>query len=96
MIDSLKARIADRRHDGEADRADVVQTVILIAGFVIVAILVVTWLGTAILNKGVDAGKCIEGSSTYTSNTAANNNACSGGTSNSNSFTKDSGYTSRY
>lgn len=98
MISSLKDRIEARRHDGNLDSGDVVQTVILIAGFVIVAILVVVWLGTAVLNKGADAGKCIEGSNSYSNSNADNADACAGGTANqgNNSFTKDGGYTSRY
>lgn len=98
MIASLKTRMDARAHDGNLDSGDVVQTVILIAGFVIVAILVVVWLGAAVLNKGVDAGKCIEGSNTYGGNAAANQSACAGGhaSSGNNSFTKDSGYNSRY
>ena len=98
MLSSLKDRIEARRHDGNLDSGDVVQTVILIAGFVIVAILVVVWLGTAVLNKGADAGKCIEGSNAYAGNNSTNAEACKGGTANEgdNSFQKDSGYTQRY
>lgn len=98
MISTLKEHIDARKHDGNLDAGDVVQTVILIAGFVIVAILVVVWLGTAVLNKGADAGKCIEQSNTYAGNSASNAAACAGGTANqaNNSFSKDSGYSSRY
>ena len=98
MISSLKNRLEARRHDGNLDAGDVVQTVILIAGFVVVAILVVVWLGTAVLNKGVDAGKCIEGANTYSGNSSSVSTACAGGTATTgnNSFTKDGGYTSRY
>lgn len=98
MISTLKNRIEARKHDGNLDSGDVVQTVILIAGFVIVAILVVVWLGTAVLNKGVDAGKCIEGSNTYSGNNASNAAACNGGFADegNNSFEKSEGYTSRY
>lgn len=44
----------------EEDRADVVQRVVLIAGFTIVAILLATWLGQASLNKAADSSQCIE------------------------------------
>lgn len=97
MLTSLKNRVEARRHDGNLDSGDVVQTVILIAGFVIVAILVIVWLGTAVLNKGADAGKCIEGSNTYSQTSAQTQTNCSGGTADTaNSFTNDSGYKSRY
>lgn len=97
MISSLKDRIEARKHDGNLDSGDVVQTVILIAGFVIVAILVVVWLGTAVLNKGVDAGRCIESANTYSSaNSTTAQSKCSEQTATTNSFTKDSGYTGRY
>lgn len=96
MISTLKDRIEARKHDGNLDSGDVVQTVILIAGFVIVAILVVVWLGTAVLNKGVDAGKCIEGSNTYASSTTESAEACAGGTSSTKSFENDEGYKNRY
>ncbi|MDP9821060.1 hypothetical protein [Nocardioides massiliensis] len=95
MLNSLKARLEARKHDGNLDSGDVVQTVILIAGFVIVAILVVVWLGTAIMNKGVDAGKCIESSNTYT-NTVGSCDGSQGSASDDNSFTKDGGYQERY
>ena len=99
MTSSLKNRIAARQHDGELDSADVVQTVILIAGFVIVAILLVTWLGTAILNKSADAGACVQDSNTYAGGSSNNSDSCApdkavkGGTSD---FRNDGGYKSRY
>lgn len=100
MLTHLKARLEARKHDGNLDSGDVVQTVILIAGFVIVAILVIVWLGTAVLNKGVDAGKCIEQSNTYTASNADNQAACAGGTAgeSTNSFMTDpdSGYGDRF
>lgn len=96
MFSSLKDRVEARRHDGNLDAGDVVQTVILIAGFVIVAILVVVWLGTAVLNKGADAGKCIEGSNVYNGNAASSEDACDENHSEKNSFSSQSSYASRY
>lgn len=96
MISALKNRVEARNVDG-ADRADIVQTVLLIAGFAVVAILVVGWLGTAILNKGADAANCIEGSSSYSSSSAEAGAACTKGAgSNNSTFKSDGGYTSRY
>lgn len=96
MIAHLKDRIDARKHDGALDSGDVVQTVILIAGFVIIAIVLIVWLGTAVLNKGVDAGNCIEGANTFAGNNSSNQAACAGGHASNNSFKKDSSYTNRY
>lgn len=97
MLKNIKNRMEARKHDGTLDAGDVVQTVILIAGFVIVAILVVVWLGTAVLNKGVDAGKCIEGSNTYSNTNEDNAAACAGGTADDgHSFTDEDEYQDRY
>lgn len=95
MISALKNRIEARNVDG-ADRADIVQTVLLIAGFAVVAILVVGWVGSAILNKGADAANCIEGSSSYSSSSEAETACAKGAGSNNSSFKSDNGYTSRY
>lgn len=62
--------------DVTADRGDIVQTILLIAGFAIVTVLAVNWLGGAILAKGVDTANCIDGVNTTTSGgtkTACNN-----------------------
>lgn len=95
MITSLGKRIEARKHDGQ-DSGDVVQTVILIAGFTIVALLLVVWVGTALMNKGVDSAKCVEeGGGHYSKSQSTSADACNGGTA-AHSFTKDAGYTSRY
>ena len=77
------------------DRGDIVQTILLVAGFAIVTILAVNWIGTAILNKGADVANCVEGSSTYT---AANSSANCQKTvvDSKTSFKNDSGYKGRY
>ena len=77
------------------DRGDVVQTVLLIAGFAIVTLLVVNWIGTAIMNKGADTAECIEGANTY--NTSGSSDKCKNADHSKNhSFKKDSGYRGRY
>ena len=96
MVNDFKARLAARRHDGEADRGDLVQTVLLIAGFAIAAILVVTWVSTAILNKGADAANCIEASNTYSGSSSESQAECDKKTSDTDSFKNDEGYESRY
>lgn len=95
MLNSIKANLDARRNDGDLDRADLVQTVLLIAGFAIVAILIVTWIGTAIANKGADAATCIEGSNTY-SDAEVSATACDTQHASSNSFTTGTGYKNRY
>lgn len=55
MFSTIKNRMNIRRHDGELDSGDVVQAVLLIAGFVIITVLVVLWVGAAVMNKGSDA-----------------------------------------
>jgi hypothetical protein len=79
----------------DQDRGDIVQTILLIAGFAIVTILAVNWIGTAILNKGADVATCIEGANSYNSG-ASNDNCKDVDHSKDHSFTKDDGYTSRY
>lgn len=77
------------------DRGDIVQTILLIAGFAIVTILAVNWIGTAILNKGADVAECIEGSNTY--NSQSSSDTCKKTNhAKKNSFKKDSGYKGRY
>lgn len=42
-----------------SDRGDLVQTVLIIAGFAVVAILVVTWIGNAIAGQAANVASCI-------------------------------------
>lgn len=97
MIDFVKSRLEARRHDGEADSGALVENVLLVAGFAVAAIFFVTWIVTAILNKGVDAANCIEKSNTYSSSsTTQSATECNKSTADSNSFKNDAGYKSRY
>lgn len=97
MKTNLQTRLAARRHDGQADSGDLVQTVLLVAGFAIAAILVVTWLSAAILNKGADAANCIEKSNTYNNGASTTSQAeCNKQTADTQSFKNDEGYKSRY
>lgn len=45
--------------DENTDRGTLVETVLLIAGFAIVAILVVTWIGGAIAGQAANVAGCI-------------------------------------
>lgn len=77
------------------DRADLVQTVLLIAGFAIAALVLVNWLSSAILNKAADAASCIEGSNSY-NNEASATNCETADHSKTKSFKKDKAYEDRF
>lgn len=79
MVSTIKNNLEARRHDGEMDRADAVQTVLIVAGFAIVVLLILAWIGKAIKDKGAQAANCIEKSNTYSSaSVTASQAACSG------------------
>lgn len=67
--------------DETADRGSLVETVLIIAGFSIVAILVVTWIGGAIAGQASNVSKCIAGANgqdvTSAQDTCTNNNGVS-------------------
>ena len=74
--------------DASADRGSTVETVLLIAGFAVIAILVVSWIGGAIAGQAANTAACIASGSTTTcasdtygvSNTVSSNiNAQKGG-----------------
>lgn len=96
MLKNIKNRIDARRHDGELDSGDIVQTVLLIAGFAVIAIVVVVWLGSAMLNKAADASACIESSNTYdTAGTSASETACEDGDGDIASYKANESYQNR-
>ena len=77
------------------DRADIVQTMIIIAIFALAAIAISTWITSAAMNKGADIAACIEGSNTY--GTTSSTDYCkSQNHASSDSFKNDSEYKSRY
>lgn len=77
------------------DTAGIVDELIMFAGLAIVAIVLVGWLGKALLNRGADVAQCVEGSNTYAGNEAQK--ACKDANhAKKNSFKKDSSYKSRY
>lgn len=91
--DAFATEIEDAR-----DRGDLVQTIIITAGFAVAGFLLVNWISTALLNKGADIAGCVEGSSSYgTSGTAsADNCQKQNHAAGEKSFTNDSGYKSRF
>lgn len=58
----------------ELDRGDLVQTILIVAGFAVATILVVGWISTSLINKGADIADCIEGASTFEAAGAAEQN----------------------
>lgn len=65
---------AKLKNRSEDDKGDLVQTIIIIAGFAVAAVVIIGALSTTLLNKGEAAAKCISGSSTFQSGTAAKTN----------------------
>lgn len=65
---------AKLKNRSEDDKGDLVQTIIIIAGFAVAAVVIVGALSTTLLNKGEAAAKCIAGSSTFQSGTEAKDN----------------------
>lgn len=47
--------------NADADRGSLVETVLIIAGMAVVAILVVTWIGGAIAGQAANVSGCIAG-----------------------------------
>jgi hypothetical protein len=96
FIDNIRtvfsADVAD-----DPDRGDLVQTIIITAGFALAGYLMISWISTAILNKGADIASCIEGSSS-SAGAKANSAACAKNhaSEKSNSFSKSDGYKGRY
>ena len=95
FINNIRAAFAKNANDADLDRGDLVQTIIITAGFAVAGFLLVNWISTAILNKGADIAACIEGANTYNSNQAAAN-CQSQNHASTNSFKEDSGYKGRF
>lgn len=97
FINNMRSAFATDATDVNKDRGDLVQTVIITAGFALAGFLLVNWLSTAILNKGVDIANCIENSN-GTKGDAANLAACNGNNAQTagNSFKDSDGYKGRF
>lgn len=98
FISNIKASFAtDAAVDAERDRGDLVQTLLLVAGFAVATLLAVNWLSSSLLNKAADAASCIEDSNTYSKSSAEQtcetvDHASKGDS----SFKKDKGYKNRF
>lgn len=98
FVSNIREGFSPTSHE-ELDSADMVQTVLLIAGFAVVVILVVSWIGTAVINKGADVAQCIEGSTTLVPGDAGFEACLEGKHTHSggkNSFKKEKGYVGRF
>jgi len=71
FINNIKGAFAA---DENTDRGTLVETVLLIAGFAVVAILVVTWIGGAIAGQAANVSHCIANANG--ANQAATQTAC--------------------
>jgi hypothetical protein len=80
----------------EADRGDLVQTIVITALLAVAAILVIGWISTTLINKGADVVECIEGTSTYEQKKTTTKTACNDDKTTSNKVTDDAEWTSRF
>ena len=65
---------AKLKNRSEDDKGDLVQTIIIIAGFAVAAVVIVGALSSTLLNKGEAAAKCISGATSFTSGTESKKN----------------------
>lgn len=65
---------AKLKNRSEDDKGDLVQTIIIIAGFAVAAVVIIGALSSTLLNKGQAAAECISGGTTFTSGTEARTN----------------------
>jgi hypothetical protein len=75
FINNIKGAFAS---DESADRGSLVETVLLIAGFAVVAILVVTWIGNAIAGQAANVSSCIANANAST--VSSTNTTCTSDT----------------
>jgi len=64
FINNIKGAFSS---DKAADSGSLVETVLIIAGFAVVAILVVTWIGNAIAGQAANVSSCIANANSSTS-----------------------------
>lgn len=75
MIKNIKTDISNGAKElyGK-DKGDLVQTIIIVAGFAVAAIVAIGMLSSTLMNKGEAVAGCISGSSNFTSGAQAKNN----------------------
>ena len=67
------------KNDGrfDADKGDLVQTVIIVAAFAVAAIVIVGGISSVVISKGQSAAECINGATNFTQGADAKEN-CQG------------------
>lgn len=65
---------AKLKNRSEDDKGDLVQTIIIIAGFAVAAVVIIGALSSTLMHKGQATASCIAGSSTFQSGTQAKTN----------------------
>ena len=75
FITNLSEAFASDSHE---DRGSLVETVLIIAGFAVVAILVVTWIGGAIAGQAANVSACIANANS--ANVSSLNGTCTSDT----------------
>src|SRR5699024_6588981 len=65
---------AKLKNRSEDDKGDLVQTIIIIAGFAVAAVVIIGALSSTLMHKGQATAECIAGSSTFQTGTAAKAN----------------------
>lgn len=97
FIENIRSAFDSAPENEKRDAGEMVSTIMLVAGFSVVALLLVNWLGTAVLNKAADLASCIEGSNSYDGDESGSSAQCSGeDAAGEASFKNDEGYKSRF
>src|SRR5699024_7923696 len=65
---------AKLKNRSEDDKGDLVQTIIIIAGFAVAAVVIIGALSSTLMHKGQATAECIAGSSSFTTGTEARTN----------------------
>lgn len=65
---------AKLKNRSEDDKGDLVQTIIIIAGFAVAAVVIIGALSSTLMNKGQAAAECISGGTSFTTGVAAKDN----------------------
>lgn len=97
FIENIRSAFDAAPEDEKRDSGELVPSIMMMAGFGVIALVLVNWVGTAVLNKAAEIGSCIEGSGAYADNAKASGDNCdkAATTSKNKSFTKDTSYTKR-
>ena len=59
FLKNIHAVILNNQETEDKDRGDLVQMIIIVAGFAIAAIAIVGWITTALYGVGADTAKCV-------------------------------------